>query len=97
MSLTTTWRMSSVFLLQDPGHYLEFRKYVRNIVDWGKDRRLEEIRDSLDSLLEESRQRSSKAAKSRQPPSEGSGTSSGKKPKSSSSRKNSSRSNSVQP
>lgn len=39
------------FLLQDPNHYLKFRKYVRNIIDWGKDKRLEEIRDSLVSLL----------------------------------------------
>ena len=38
------------FLLQDPEQYLEFRKYVRNIIDWGKDKRLKEIRDSLDSL-----------------------------------------------
>jgi hypothetical protein len=43
------------FLLQKPKDYLEFRKYVRNIIDWGKDKRLDEIRDSLDSLLEESR------------------------------------------
>ncbi|KAL2258657.1 hypothetical protein VTK26DRAFT_7963 [Humicola hyalothermophila] len=74
------------FLLQKPKDYLEFRKYVRNIIDWGKDKRLEEIRDSLDCLLEESMKRSSKAAKSRQPPSDGSATSSGKKPRSTSSR-----------
>ncbi|KAG9237037.1 hypothetical protein BJ875DRAFT_454745 [Amylocarpus encephaloides] len=36
------------FLLQSPEHYLKFRKYVRNIIDWGKDKRLKEIRDSLD-------------------------------------------------
>ncbi|KAK0727124.1 hypothetical protein B0T26DRAFT_737918 [Lasiosphaeria miniovina] len=84
------------FLLQRPDHYLEFRKYVRNIIDWGKDKRLKEIRNSLDSLLEESRQRASEAAKSRLPPSDGSATSSGEKRKSSSSRRNSSRSNGVQ-
>lgn len=84
------------FLLQDPDHYLEFRKYVRNIIDWGKDKRLKEIRDSLDSLLEESRKRTSKAAKSRRPPSDGSATSSGKRHQSSSSRRNGSRSSSVQ-
>ncbi|KAF4511874.1 hypothetical protein G6O67_001078 [Ophiocordyceps sinensis] len=39
------------FLLQDPEHYLEFRKYVRNIIDWGKDKRLQDIRNSLDCLL----------------------------------------------
>lgn len=31
------------FLLQEPEHYLEFRKYVRNIMDWGKGRRLSRI------------------------------------------------------
>jgi len=62
------------FLLQKPKDYLEFRKYVRNIIDWGKDKRLKAMRDSLGSLLEESRRRSSDTAKSRPPPSEGSGT-----------------------
>ena len=44
----------SGFLLQKPNDYLEFRKYVRNIIDWGKDKRSKAIRDSLASLLEES-------------------------------------------
>ncbi|KPM39861.1 hypothetical protein AK830_g6709 [Neonectria ditissima] len=57
------------FLLQDPEHYVKFRKYVRNIIDWGKGGRLEGIRKSLDSLLEESRKTASAAAKSRMPPS----------------------------
>jgi hypothetical protein len=72
--------MSNVesFLLQRPDHYLEFRKYVRNIIDWGKDKRLNEIRNSLDTLPEASRQRASEAVKSSQPPSDGSGTSSSK-------------------
>ncbi|KAK3358244.1 hypothetical protein B0T24DRAFT_240828, partial [Lasiosphaeria ovina] len=56
------------FLLQDPEHYIEFRKHVKNIIDWGKDNRLKEIRESLDTLLEESRKRASEAAKSRPPP-----------------------------
>lgn len=43
------------FLLQEPEHYVEFRKYVLNILDWGKDKRLNEIRDSLSRLLEESK------------------------------------------
>ncbi|KXX83304.1 hypothetical protein MMYC01_200195 [Madurella mycetomatis] len=80
------------FLLQDPKHYIEFRKYVRNIIDWGKDKRLKDIQNCLDSLLEESRKRTSEAAKSHQPPSDDSAAGSGKKPRSSSSRKNSSRS-----
>ncbi len=53
------------FLLQKPEHYLEFRKIVLNIIDWGRDTRLGAIRDSLDSFLEESRQRASEAARSR--------------------------------
>ncbi|KAI1119947.1 hypothetical protein F5Y10DRAFT_259327 [Nemania abortiva] len=63
------------FLLQRPEHYLEFRKYVLNIINWGKNKRLAEIRNSLDILLEETRKKASEAAKSRQPPSDGSGTS----------------------
>ena len=31
------------FALQDPGHLLEFREYVRNIIDWGKGSRLKDI------------------------------------------------------
>ncbi|KAF3768457.1 hypothetical protein M406DRAFT_249949 [Cryphonectria parasitica EP155] len=68
------------FLLQDPEHYIEFRKHVKNIIDWGKDQRLKEIRESLDTLLEESRRRASEAAKSRPPPTKDS-TSKSKKPK----------------
>lgn len=84
------------FLLQKPNDYLKFRKYVRNIIDWGKGKRLNEIRDSLDSLLEESKTRTSEAAKSRQPPSNDSATSSSKRQKSSPSPRNSSRPSSVQ-
>jgi hypothetical protein len=65
------------FLLQEPGRFIEFRKYIRNIIHWGKDRRLKEIRDGLTMLLEESRKRASEAAKSRQPPSDSSTTSKG--------------------
>lgn len=83
------------FLLQEPIHYIELRKYVRNIIDWGKDRRLNEIRASLD-LLEESKNRDSETAKSLQTPSDTPATSRGKKHKPSSSRRNSSRSESAQ-
>ncbi|CAK7233464.1 hypothetical protein SCUCBS95973_008603 [Sporothrix curviconia] len=58
------------FLLQKPQDYIEFRKHVKNIIDWGKDKRLKEIRESLDALLEESRKCASEAAKSRPPPSQ---------------------------
>jgi hypothetical protein len=74
------------FLLQEPEHFLEFRKYALNIIDWGKGRRLKEIQDSLDGLLGESRKRVSKAAKSRLSPPDGSGISRNKKRKSSSGR-----------
>ncbi|KAI1147879.1 hypothetical protein F4825DRAFT_436020 [Nemania diffusa] len=77
------------FLLQDPEHYIEFRKHVKNIIDWGKDKRLKEIRESLDTLLEESRKRTSEAAKSRPPPTKDS-TSKSKRHKPPPSRKSSS-------
>ncbi|PVH69860.1 hypothetical protein DL98DRAFT_661451 [Cadophora sp. DSE1049] len=57
------------FLLQKPRDHIEFRKHALNIIDWGKDERLNTIRDSLDSLLEESRKAASQLAKSRPPPS----------------------------
>jgi hypothetical protein len=44
--------------------------HVQNIIDWGKDKHPKEIRDSMDSLLEERRRRTSEAAKSRPPPSD---------------------------
>ncbi|TAQ85732.1 hypothetical protein B7494_g5952 [Chlorociboria aeruginascens] len=47
------------FLLRRPDDFLKFRKDVLNIIDWGKDKRLREIRDSLDSLLEENRKMAS--------------------------------------
>ncbi|KAK3379027.1 hypothetical protein B0T24DRAFT_144293 [Lasiosphaeria ovina] len=84
------------FLLSDPEHFKSFRKQVRNILDWGKDTRLTQIRDALDTILEENRKKAAEQAKSRQPPSDGSATTTSKKRKSSSSRRNSSRSDSVQ-
>lgn len=82
------------FLLSSPEHFKNFRKQVRNILDWGKDTRLEQIRNALDTILEESRKKAAERAKTRQPPSDGSETSS-KKPKSSS-RRNSSKPSGVQ-
>ncbi|KAF2455207.1 hypothetical protein BDY21DRAFT_289948 [Lineolata rhizophorae] len=77
------------FLLQKPQDYIEFRKHVKNIIDWGKDTRLKEIRESLDTLLEESRKRTSETAKSRPPPTKDS-TSRSKRHKPPPSRKSSS-------
>jgi len=71
------------FLLQEPEQYVEFRKYVRNIIDWGKDKRLKQIQESLDNLLEESRRRTSEVAKSRPPPSDNSASNSTHKRKAS--------------
>ncbi|KAH9983639.1 hypothetical protein F4779DRAFT_632581 [Xylariaceae sp. FL0662B] len=72
------------FLLSNPEHFKSFRKRVRNVLDWGKDTRLKQIRDALDIVLEENRKKAAERAKTRQPPSDGSATSRGKKPKSSS-------------
>lgn len=83
------------FLLQRPDHFLEFRKYVLNIMDWGKDKCLKEIRDSLDSLLEEDRKMASRLAKSRPPPSDDSASSSSYKRKNPLSRRRDSRAKSV--
>ncbi|RDL33272.1 uncharacterized protein BP5553_08711 [Venustampulla echinocandica] len=85
------------FLLQKPKDYIEFRKYVRNIIDWGKDKRLNEIRDSLNSLLEESRRTASQLARSRPAPSsDDSARSNSHKRKSSSSRGRNSKTKTIQ-
>ncbi|KAK2126800.1 hypothetical protein NOF04DRAFT_1346568 [Fusarium oxysporum II5] len=41
------------FILQRPEEFLEFRRFVRNIIDWGRDERLECIKSGLDVLIEE--------------------------------------------
>ncbi|RMZ82764.1 hypothetical protein DV738_g1667, partial [Chaetothyriales sp. CBS 135597] len=74
------------FLLSDPDHFKSFRKQVRNILDWGKDTHLTQIRDALDTILEENRKNAAEHAKSRQPPSDGSAATASNKRKSSSSR-----------
>jgi hypothetical protein len=38
--------------------YLQFRKYVLNIIDWGKDERPKENQVSLDSLIKEGKRKS---------------------------------------
>jgi hypothetical protein len=78
-------RQVKSFLLQEPEHYMVFRKYVRNIIDWGKNKRLKQIQESLDDLLKESRKRTSQLAKSRPLPSDDSVSSSSCKYKDSSS------------
>ena len=59
--LYITWKhnheyhMASVenFLFHRLHHYLEFYKYVQNIINWGENERLQSIQGALDSLLEE--------------------------------------------
>ncbi|KAK7943516.1 uncharacterized protein PG986_012629 [Apiospora aurea] len=46
-----TRRVAS-FLLSDPDHFIKFRRYVKNIVDWGKGHRLRQILAALDYLVE---------------------------------------------
>jgi hypothetical protein len=77
-----TQRVKS-FSLQEPDQYVTFRKYLRYIIDWGKGKRLEQIRESLDNLLEESRRRTSETVKSRPPSSDDSASSSTHKRKAS--------------
>ncbi|KAF2249901.1 hypothetical protein BU26DRAFT_482673 [Trematosphaeria pertusa] len=69
------------FLLSSPEHFKDFRKKVRNILDWGKDKRLKQIKDALDIILEESRKKAAEQAKTRQPPSDDSGSSASKRRK----------------
>lgn len=84
------------FLLQKPEHFVDLRKHVLNIIDWGKDKRLKDIQDSLDILLEESRKRTSATAKSRMPLSADSASSSSSKTRKTSARRSSMGSNSTQ-
>ncbi|KAI1128268.1 hypothetical protein F5Y10DRAFT_292175 [Nemania abortiva] len=80
----TDFYMATVerFILQEPEHYLLFRRYVRNILDWGQGKRLQEIQQSLD-LIEKRRKEASGVAKSRPPPSPSSAFESTKRRKSS--------------
>ena len=53
------------FLLSRPEDFKSFRKQVRNILDWGKDTRLTQIKDALDTILEENKKKAAEHAKSR--------------------------------
>ncbi|TQS33432.1 hypothetical protein Golomagni_06224 [Golovinomyces magnicellulatus] len=81
--LFITWRDSpekyimkhvQSYAMSRPDNYLEFRRVVRNILDWGKDERLRDIFKCLDSLLEENRLQASKMAKDRSRPGSSSGS-----------------------
>jgi hypothetical protein len=76
------------FLLSHPEHLKEFRNLVRNILKWGMDERLTQVKDALDVILEENRRKAAEDAKARRPLSDAESNDS-KKHKSSSSRRNS--------
>ncbi|KAH7175927.1 hypothetical protein EDB81DRAFT_634757 [Dactylonectria macrodidyma] len=74
--LYATWKQDELyktapvqcFLLQDPQHHVEFRRWIYNILHWGRNERLKELHEAIDILLEEGRKRTSETAKSRVPP-----------------------------
>lgn len=56
------------YLLQKPEDFIDFRRHVRNIIDWGRTERLAKIQEALDEVLETGRLEASAKAKSRAPP-----------------------------
>lgn len=56
------------FCLVDPESFIQFRRRVRNIIDWGMNQRLDHTRGCLDVLIEEKRLLASQNAKARSPP-----------------------------
>lgn len=56
------------FALAEPEQYLEFRRYVRNIIDWGAHERLDSIRHALDDYIEDIRVQTPTNAKGRERP-----------------------------
>jgi hypothetical protein len=57
------------FLLSRQDDFKDFRKQVRNILDWGKDKRLKQICNALDIILEENSKKAAEREKALQPPS----------------------------
>ncbi|KFY26903.1 hypothetical protein V491_01118 [Pseudogymnoascus sp. VKM F-3775] len=77
--LYVTWKQAEIayhtaivdsFLLQRPADFLNFRRYVLNILDWGMRGRLTAIQASLGHLLEESKETSLRRDMDRSSPSE---------------------------
>ena len=77
--LYVTWKHDEIayhtaiadsFLLQRPTDFLNFRRYVLNILDWGMGGRLTAIRTSLGHLLEESKKTALRRDMDRSSPSE---------------------------
>jgi len=54
-NLTCYMQKVKSFLIQKHSDYVEFRKCVLNIIDWGRGKRFQGIRESLAALLEDSR------------------------------------------
>jgi hypothetical protein len=48
--------------------FIVFQRTIRNIIDWGRNERLESFRQALDDMAEQERKRASARAKSRSPP-----------------------------
>lgn len=70
---------AAVFYIVRPEEYQLFRRYVKNILDWGKGQRLQDIKKALDTILEEDREVNSAQAKQRPAPSLNSGSASVKR------------------
>ena len=65
------------YQLQEPEQYKRFWNDVRNVIDWGTDQRLCDIRNAIEHLLREGHERA--GAKSRTPPPQDSGSERGTK------------------
>jgi hypothetical protein len=65
------------YMLCKEADFKEFRRHVRNIMDWGRTKRLDQIRRALDAILEEHRKKAAEAAKARPSPSAGSSSAAG--------------------
>lgn len=53
------------FCVRKPKDLIEFRRIVRNIIDWGMDARLQQVYNCLDALMEERRLHATHEAKNR--------------------------------
>ncbi|CAM1510899.1 Fc.00g084120.m01.CDS01 [Cosmosporella sp. VM-42] len=74
--------MVQSYALLEPEQYINFRRHIRNILDWGKDKRLKAIRESLGSILVAAQHETTERSKARPAPSEassGGGSSSSRK------------------
>ncbi len=43
------------YILQDPEHFVRFRRHIRNVLDWGRDNRLATVKRALDDFILEER------------------------------------------